>query len=45
MSRIVLISSSAPSGINPRAARSSAVLNEPCRKLPESPTILIMRRA
>ena len=36
------ITNSEPCGINSAAARSSAVLNDPRRRLPEIPTILVM---
>src|SRR5437867_8721740 len=41
---MVFTSSCAPSGISPAAARISAVLNEPARRLPESPIMVVMPR-
>lgn len=39
---MVLTSSCVPSGVTLAAARNSAVLNEPVRRLPESPIIVII---
>src|SRR6266850_4562014 len=44
MPSILSILSSAPAGINSTAARSRAVLNEPRRKLPETPIIVVIPR-
>ena len=39
------ISSRAPAGISPAAARSNAELYEPLLRLPDTPTIVVMLRS